>query len=235
MYAEPQRPLLEQLARPAGALYLIIAVAGGYSMGYLPAVLNVTGDAAATAHNFVTHSGMVRLGIAGDMIVMIAELAATALLYMMFKQVNPTLSLIAALARISMAIVMGVNLALKLASLSLAKGGGAFAAFDRAQLDALSLLFNQIHQNGVYIWGLFFGIHLLILGWLVLKSGAFPRLLGVLMMIGSFGYIVETLQVFLFPDIPALVLGKNILLAIVVIAELSFALWLLIKGAAAPK
>lgn len=235
MYTHTSRPALERLARPAGALYLAIAIAGGYSMGYLPAVLTVAGDASATADNLVSHPGMVRLGIAADMIVMMAELAATALLYLMFKPVNPTLSLIAALARISMAIIMGVNLALKLGALSLATGGGALAAFERAQLDALTLLFTQIHQSGVYIWGLFFGVHLLVLGWLVLKSHAFPRLLGILMMIGSLGYIFETLQALLMPDVPALIMGKNILLAIVVVAELSFALWLLIKGAKAPK
>ena len=78
MYTHTSRPALERLARPAGALYLAIAIAGGYSMGYLPAVLTVAGDASATAGNFVSHPSMVRLGIAADMIVMMAELAATA-------------------------------------------------------------------------------------------------------------------------------------------------------------
>lgn len=220
----------ENYARPTGILYLLIAVFGGYSMGYAPSVLVAANDAAQTTQNFALMTGTVRLSIIGDMFVFLAELGATAMLYLMFKPTNAALSLVAALARLTMTILMGVNLMLKLSTITLATGTGPLVAFDVAQRDALVMLLVQMHQDGVYIWGLFFGVHLVILGWLVIASRAFPRTLGILLMIGAFGYILEAVTVILIPGASALMMIKNVLLGVAVIGELSFAIWLLARG-----
>ena len=59
--------------RTAGLLYLIIAVVGGFSIGYVPSVIVESGDALATATNISTHQGLYRLGIFADVIVLLAE------------------------------------------------------------------------------------------------------------------------------------------------------------------
>ena len=67
-------------AKIAGLLYLIIAVAGGFSIGYVPTVIIVDGDAAATAQALTDNQGLFRLGIVGDTIVLLAEIILTVML-----------------------------------------------------------------------------------------------------------------------------------------------------------
>jgi len=72
--------------------------------------------------------------------------------------------------------------------------------FEPDQLDALVLLFLNAHGYGVFIWQLFFGFHLLVLGYLIFKSGYFPRILGILMVLGSLGYLLDSYGNILFPN-----------------------------------
>lgn len=222
-------------ARTAGALYLLIAISGGFSLGYVPAILSASGDAAATVGNILQNPVLFRLGILGDITVILCELIVTAMLYIMFKPISATLTAIAAFARLSMAIIMGVNLMLQMVPALLLNGGASLSGFSTEQLHSIIYLFIEIHQAGVYVWGLFFGVHLLLLGYLVVKSGFFPKPLGVLMMIGSFGYLLESIAIMTLPDLGILALLKNALLVITVVAEVSFTLWLLSKGVKSPR
>lgn len=217
-------------AKTAGLLYLIIAMFGMFSIGYVPATIFVFGDAATTANNIAAHQGLFRLGIFADMVVIVCEIFITGILYTLFKPVNKTLSVIAALSRFGMIVVMGLNLINYLVPLVLLSGANYLQSFDTNQLQSLAMLFLDAHEFGVYVWQIFFGMHLLALGYLVFKSGYVPRLLGTMMMVGSFGYSVQALEKLVLPGnsvTPWLVIG---LLTIVTIGEFSFALWLLFKG-----
>jgi hypothetical protein len=96
--------------------------------------------------------------------------------------------------------------------------------FEPDQLDALVLLFLNAHGYGVFIWQLFFGFHLFVLGYLIFRSGYFPRILGILMVLGSLGYLLDSYGNILLPNY-AEIFGVT-----AVIGELPFFLWLLIKG-----
>lgn len=217
-------------AKFAGLLYLVIAISGGFSIGYVPSVVMAAGDAAATASNLMENQGLFRLGIAADIVVFLLEIVLTVILYKLLKPVNQTLSLIAAFARMSMAVVMGLNLLNYFIPLHLLSGSEYLNAFEPTQLQALAMVFLEAHQSAIHIWGLFFGLHLVVLGYLVIKSGYFPKLLGLLMLVGSFGYTLESLAAFSFPGIEAVSMLVTILLVIVVVGELGFTFWLLIKG-----
>lgn len=128
-----------------------------------------------------------------------------------------------------MVMVMGLNLINYLVPLMLLSGAGYMDVFDVQQRQALALLFLDVHQFGVYVWGLFFGIHLSLLGYLVFKSGYFPRVLGGLMLVGAFGYTLESLGNFVLPGNAQLSMVVIGLLAVAVVGELSFAFWLLIR------
>ena len=95
---------------------------------------------------------------------------------------------------------------------------------------ALGALMLHLHDTGVVIWQLFFWVHLMILGQLVARSGLYPRLLGHAMTLGSFGYLFDSLNKFLAPEGAALGTVTGVLLGIVSLAEISFALWLIIRG-----
>ena len=227
LFGDPQsRPY----ARITGALYLTIAVAGGFSIAYVPSQLHVAGDAAATFGRILAHRGLFNLGIAGDVVMMLAEIMATAMLYFMFRPVNATLSLAAALARLMMVAVMAAMLFFHVAALSLADPSLAISSFSAEQRIDLAGLMLHVHNSGVWIWQLFFTMHLALLGWLVVHSGVYPRLLGRAMTVGAFGYFLDSLVSFAFPDAALLGHVRTILLVIVTVAEVGFALWLLVRG-----
>jgi hypothetical protein len=95
-------------------------------------------------------------------------------------------------------------------------------------LNALVLLFMNVNAFVIIIWGLLFGFHLLLLGYLVYKSDFWPKVLGILLVIGSVGYLAQSYGHILFPQY------DNILSTVVIVlsipGELAFTLWLLIKG-----
>jgi hypothetical protein len=73
-----------------------------------------------------------------------------------------------------------------------------------------------------------FSLHLFVLGWLIFKSGYFPRILGVLVIVSSLGYLMDGYRNVLFPNYDEIfgwVVGVT-----AAFGELPFFLWLLIKG-----
>jgi hypothetical protein len=57
-----------------------------------------------------------------------------------------------------------------------------------------------MHHYGYLIAQIFFGLWLLPLGYLVVRSGWFPARIGVLLIVGCFGYLVDTFATFTAPD-----------------------------------
>ena len=98
------------LARSAGALYLLIAVAGGFAIGYLPTLISVPGDAVATAQNMAANIGLARLGLFAETVVLLAEIGLTAILFHLLAPVSPMWSRTAAWSRLLMVAIMGVNI-----------------------------------------------------------------------------------------------------------------------------
>jgi len=222
--------ITQSYARTAGLLYLIIAAFGAFAIAYVPSVVIEAGDPAATANNLLANKALFNMGLFSDVVVLLAEVTLTAMLYVMFKPVSPTLALIAAWSRIAMVLVMAFNLLINIMPVFLLSGTAYLNAFEPAQLQAAALIFFEAHAYGVYIWQIFFGPHLLALGYMILKSDLFPKVLGWMMVIGSFGYTIQALEKLMHIENAALSIAVIGMLTIVTIAELSFAFWLLIKG-----
>jgi hypothetical protein len=221
-------------ARLTGCLYLLIAVSGGFSIAYIPSALYVIDDAAASARSVIANRGLFHAGIAGDVIMMSAELAVTAMLFFMFRHVNSTLALIAAFARFAMVAVMATMLLFHVAMLSLADetAMSAFTSTQRLQLAGAML---RTHDAGVWVWQIFFTVHLWVLGTLILGSKQFPSLLGFGLIIGGTGYLLDSIFVFAFPEAALLGHIRTGMLVTVTVSELGFTLWLLVKGPRAPQ
>ena len=215
-------------ARLTGLLLLLLVVVGPFSQLYVPSTLIVPGDATATADNIRASESLFLSGIVGQSIVFLTEIVLTVLLYVLLRPVSRTLALVAAFARLAMTVVMGINLLPYFIALLLLSGAGYLTVFEPAQSDALALLFLNAHQYVVYIWEIFLGLHLLVLSYLVFKSGYFPRILGVLLVLPALGYLIHGYGSFLFPNYEEIFAGVVGVSA--VIGELPFFLWLLIKG-----
>lgn len=213
-------------ARTAGALYLAIAVCGGFSIGYVPMQIVAT-DAAASSANLLANAGLFKLGVLADSAVILFELAITAILYHMFRQVGPKMATVALISRVGMITVMGINILLWVMPYILLTNP---SGWDNTQLHALAQFCFDAHAMGVFVWQLFFGVHLLALGWLILKSDVVPRLLGRGLFIGAFGYLIQGVVELTFTDIALLDYAVICLLVIVTLSEISFGLWLLIRG-----
>ncbi len=220
---------IKNTARLAGFLILLIAVLAPFSILYLPSTLIVPGDAAATASNILASDGLFRLGIIVDSVVILLEIVVIAILYVLLRPVNRTLALVAAFARLAMTIVMAVNVFNSLGVLLLLGDAEYLTVFEPGQLHALVLLFLNLHESGIYIWQVFFALHWVAVGYLVFKSGYLPRILGIMLMVTCLGYLMDSFGI-LFPSSEAISIASSVLLPVGGIGELSFTLWLLIKG-----
>jgi len=214
-------------ARVVGILFLIMTVAIFFTTGFVRVLLIVPGDATATANNIMASESQFRSGIVGHLVVLITDHGVSILLYVLLKPVSKTLSLVAAVFRLIMVAMRGINLLTHFFALLLLSGAGYLTVFETDQLHALVLLVLTAFEDGVLIDYVFFSLHLFFLVYLVFKSGYIPRILGVLLIIGSFGYLTQSLTIFLFPSYEAIV---SQFIVPFQIPELVFFLWLLIKG-----
>jgi hypothetical protein len=219
---------IQKYARIAAVLYLVIAVVSGVAHGYVPSKLIVPGDAATTASNVMASEALLRVGgVGSELVILLSEIALSVLLYILLKPVNRTLSLLAAVARLTMTTIHGLNLLNYFFALQFLSGAGYLAVFSTSQLQALALLFLDAHRYGFEIGIAFFTLHVFILGYLIFKSGYFPRILGVLFTIAAVGYLIDSFAMLLVANYTT----TPVFIALpIVIAEIAFPLWLLIKG-----
>jgi hypothetical protein len=218
----------KKTARVAGILYLIIFIAGPFAFFLGRTSVVVPGDATATVDNIMASESVFRIGMVAESVIFLVEIVLAAILYELLKPVSQTLSLAAAFSRLAEAVVQAVNLLTGLPALLLLGGAGYLTVFEPAQLDALVLLFLDANAFVILVWGLIFGFHLLLLGYLVYKSGFWPRVLGILLLLAALGYLAQSYGHILAPqydDLLATVVG-----VLSVPGELAFTLWLLIKG-----
>lgn len=222
----------KRLARIAGLLYLIVGVFGGFAFGYVLAKVYAPGDAATTAANVVANAGLVRIGVVADLFqaTVIVFLAMT--LYLLLKHVNKNAARAMVILAVIAATIMCLNLVFQFAALLVATDGSYVAAFGAAGSNALVMLLLDMQHYGFLIAQIFFGLWLAPMGYLVYKSGMFPKALGVALIVACVCYLVDLLATFLVPD-----LGKQIhsFLAIPpTIAEIWMVLYLLVKGVKIP-
>ena len=221
----------KKTARIAGILYLIIIIAGIFAEFFVRQSLIVPGDATATANNIMASEGLFRLGIAGDLIMIMCDVALALIFYVLLKPVSKALSLLAAFFRLGQAAILGLNLLNLFFVLQLLSGADYLTVFGADQLYALVLLFLTGHSIGYSIGLVLFGLSLFVLGYLVFKSGYFPKILGVLLIVAALGYLIDSFASFLLPNYD----DYEAMFALVVflpafVGELSMCLWLLIKG-----
>jgi len=168
--------------------------------------LIVPGDAATTVNNIMANLLQFRMGIASWLIVLILDVVVALGLYVVLKPANKNLALLQMWLRLIYTAIAGISLL------------------------ALVLLFINAYSYGQLIAYIFFISHLFVLGYLVFKSGYIPRIIGILLIIASFCYVILLYGDFLltqnWPE--AVIL---IAMPLAIIGELSIGIWLLWKGA----
>jgi hypothetical protein len=226
---------LRGTARMAGAVYLTLFAAGIVAEFFVRSPLIVPGDAASTAANITAAEGLFRAGIASDLIMIICDIALAYLFYELLKPVSKPLAIIAALFRLAQAATLGMNLLNLFFALELLGGGAYLSALDARELQSLALLFVNAHGTGYALGLVFFGVSLAVVGYLTVKSGYLPALLGVLLIVASAGYLADSFARTLLVSYEqyAPVFDTAVFMP-AFIAELAMTLWLLIRGVRVP-
>ena len=231
MQGHPAEASPRVLSRIGGVLYLIIIVAGFCGEMFVRNALIVSGD--ATANHILASQSLWRMGIAGDLVMHICDVPLMLIFYLLLRPVNKNLALLAMLFNLVQTAVLAANKSNLLTPLFLSGTADYLNAFDPRQRQALAYLSIRSHGYGFGIGLIFFGFTCLVLGYLIFKSGYMPRTLGVLMQIAGLSYLMNSFALILAPDF-----ANQIFPAILVpafVAELSLALWLLVKGVSAEK
>lgn len=217
-------------SRIAGLAYLVVVLTGIFSLAYVPSQITVPGDPQATVRNIVGSAPLFRLGIASFMLNQVAFLLLPLVLLQLFRPVSERVAFVmAALALASVPIAL-MSLTHRLDVLSLLSGPQAPSTSPPAPLQAAVMQHLDAYRNGLLITKLFWGLWLFPFGYLVIKSGFLPRLLGVLLMLGCVGYLVHVFGQVLDPGFASTSLS-DLALKPAALGEIGTCLWLLFVGA----
>ncbi len=216
-----------QLARTAGALYLINIVAGAFAIGVVPAIL-VVPDVAATAHNIQTHELLYRLSLAAHVVVTVTNIPMAVIFYDLLKVVNRRLALLDVFFTLVATAIEAAGLLSQFTPLVLLGSSHYTSALPAAQLHALAYLPGDLSTINYSIYGVFYGFDFICVAYLVLKSTFLPRAIGVLLAIDALAYLADGFANMLAPGFAAHLVPWIGLPTI--IAEGSLCLWLLVAG-----
>lgn len=215
---------IHKTARLAGITYLLLVPLGIFGILYVPTRLIVPDDIAATVNNILANESLFRLSIVSALLVQLVNMVVVLLLYKLLKPVNKTYArLMVIFILVAMPIAM-LNEVTHLGILYLLNGTEYLANFTTSQLHSLASLFLEMHHGGIIIAQIFWGLWLFPMGYLVFKSGYIPKVIGILLMIGCFGYLLDSFTLILFPDLGITFSEYTF------IGEVLLPLWLLFKG-----
>ena len=222
---------LNNAAKIAGIGYVIIFVLGLITNFFIFGSLIIPGNAAETANNILSNEILFRGGMVSWLIVLICDIIIAWALYIFLKPVNKSISLLGAWFRIVYTAIFAITQLNLLIVLILLSGADYLTVFNTNQLNSLVLIFLNGFNYGFLIGLVFFGIHLLFISHLIIRSDYIPKILGILLLLSSLGYLIDSFANFLLSNYEDY---KTIFLILVavpgIVGELSFTLWLLIKG-----
>lgn len=216
-----------KLARIAGALYLSTLPLALYFWSYLPGKLIVRGNGTLTGENIVAHETLFRFSIVGDLFTHVILLCLAFLLYRLLCHVDRTWAFIMVGFVLVSTAVAFVGALHNIAALLLFRGGDFIEAFPRAQREAFGMLFIRVHGQGYLVNEVFSGLWLFPLGLLVFRGGFLQRIVAGWVLIACFGWLALSVVALVFPTYYEMAFRFA---QPVVLGEMAFALWLLIKG-----
>ena len=219
---------LKKTARVAGLFYLGMAITGVFGMMYVPSSLIVPGDANATAENIVNNQLLYRLGILSNLMCQILFIFLALQLYKLLKSVDQSQARLMVGLVIASVPVAFLNMINQSAALILLSGAEFLSVFDNGEINAMLMLFLKIHNEGIAIAELFWGLWLFPFGQLVYRSGFIPRIFGILLIVNCVAYVFNSLTYLIFPQYQEVIV--NVLIVPQSVGEFAIMFWLLIKG-----
>ncbi|MDF7774944.1 DUF4386 domain-containing protein [Sphingomonas sp. AOB5] len=217
-------------ARIAGLLYLIVVATGIFSLAWVPSVIEASDDPATVVAAIREHETLFRLGIAAGYLCYTAFLILPLALYRLLAPYGRTAAaLMVALAVASVPMSFG-NLVHRIDILSLLGEEASLRGLSAADVNLQVMVALEHYWNGIFASKILWGLWLLPFGWLVVRSAAIPRVLGVLLMAGCFGYLIAFFGRLLVPGYSELPFIGYVSMP-ATLGEIGSCLWLLVMGA----
>jgi hypothetical protein len=216
-------------SRIAGALYVVVILTGMFSLAYVPGQLQLTGDAESVVHNITSHETMYRLGILSWFVNCVAFLLLPLSFYGLFHAVHRQAAiLMVAFAMMSIPISL-VAVSNEIDVLSLISAKPPLQAVSLENRHAMVMRSLTAYDNGMFVAQLFWGLWLLPLGQLILKSRVVPRIFGILLLLGGAGYLIQE-----FGSVLSNGFGQTLLSQLATLpaaaGEIGLGFWLLLRG-----
>lgn len=214
-------------ALAAGTALVVMALAAFFAYGYVHENIVVQGDAGVTYANVVSSISLFKAEIFGWVIIVIADIVAAWALYVFLAPVHKNLSLLGAWLRLIYTAVLGIAVSSLIFVLLLSRHASDLPTEHAQPLTMLIFdAFELIWSVGLVI----FGGHLLIVGYLVLKADYVPKVIGILLLLASIGYIVVHLGKAFFSQYEGVISTLNLIFTVPMVAgELGLGVWLLFK------
>jgi hypothetical protein len=195
--ADVIRPDLHRTARTTGLLYLGLALTGLLGFMTVRNQLFIADDPVATLSNLRAHEWLARAGIVLEMGVVLTQALTAMWFYRLFRSVD-------AFAAGSIAVFGMVNAVAILGSAGLL-ATALDAALDPSLASAggAASTVQLLYVASGHLWGvgaMFFGLWLIPMGWLVLRSRWMPQPLGWILIVGGVGYLLSAFVGYLFPE-----------------------------------
>jgi hypothetical protein len=217
-------------ARISGLLYLMVVLTGIFSLMYVPNKLIVWNNATTTFNNIVSNQTLFRLGIVSGLTCYTFFLFLPLILYKLLKPVNDNYAKLMVLLAVISVPIYFINVQNQFTILSLVIDSKYLNDFTTEQIKSMVMLYLDQYENGMRIIHIFSGLWLFPFGYLVFKSGFLPKFLGILLMLGCFGYLINFIGNTLVTNYSEMGIESYIQLPASV-GEIGICLWFLIMGA----
>ena len=216
----------KKLGRYAGLTYLILIIAGVVSLLYVPSQIYVSGDPMATANNIKSSESLFRFGISMELLCFLAFLILPLLLYKIFHSINKPASILMVVFVLVSIPITYLGIVNELTALNLVRSTDPISS--ETATDVMILMKSYI--MGTWVAQIFWGLWLLPFGYMVYQSGLIPKILGILLMLGCLGYLIDSFGKIVWADYGDWSLAPYILIP-ATIGEFGTCFWLLIMGA----
>jgi len=228
---EPPRTSRLAAARISGVGYVLLFALAIVANFMVLEGLVVDGDATSTVANLSASMGLFRLGLVAFLVIAVIDVVVAWGLFVVLREVHHDLALLAAWSRLAYTVMLAVALVFLFQVIALLTDPSIAAGLGTQQRDAQVMLALGSFDAAWLVGLAVFGVHLLLLGVLLLRSGLVPRALGVLLLVAGTAYVADTLAHALLPDYAAL---ANVFLVAValpsMIGEGWLGLWLLLTN-----
>jgi hypothetical protein len=227
---KPLDDISQRTAAVLATIGVVITLVGvGIAMACgAPPDLARAGDATTVVAKITSAGGLFRVAVLGWVLTIIGDVVRAWALYVFFRGVNKSVAMLAAWWMLLHDAVFAFALVGLVVGSEVAGGAGAFGAMAPGHAQPLLMALLEAHRYGFNIGLTFFSFHLLLNGYLVIRSGYVPKVLGVLLVVAFVGYLVDSGANLLFVDPPAII-NKLVMLPNTV-GELALIVWLAFRG-----